>query len=101
MYKWTGRNDYVALCEPEYISFGGGCVNFFTRCGPRLTVQRAVTATTACISTRHCRTDRLRGAPHSITSRCARLGLARAKMSPLNVSGWKCGALAADTHGIM
>ncbi|EKM48308.1 uncharacterized protein PHACADRAFT_155199 [Phanerochaete carnosa HHB-10118-sp] len=24
VYKWTGRNDYVALCEPEYISFGGG-----------------------------------------------------------------------------
>jgi len=24
VYKWTGKNDYVALCEPEYISFGGG-----------------------------------------------------------------------------
>jgi TLD len=24
VFKWTGRNDYVALCEPEYISFGGG-----------------------------------------------------------------------------
>ncbi|KAF8835812.1 TLD-domain-containing protein [Paxillus ammoniavirescens] len=24
VYKWTGRNDYVALCEPEFISFGGG-----------------------------------------------------------------------------
>ncbi|KAH7908565.1 TLD-domain-containing protein [Hygrophoropsis aurantiaca] len=24
VYKWTARNDYVALCEPEYISFGGG-----------------------------------------------------------------------------
>ncbi|KAI0691826.1 TLD-domain-containing protein [Cytidiella melzeri] len=24
IYKWTGKNDYVALCEPEYISFGGG-----------------------------------------------------------------------------
>ena len=26
IYKWTGKNDYVALCEPEYVSFGGGCV---------------------------------------------------------------------------
>lgn len=26
VYKWTGRNDYVALCEPEYLSFGGGQV---------------------------------------------------------------------------
>ncbi|OAX36056.1 TLD-domain-containing protein [Rhizopogon vinicolor AM-OR11-026] len=24
VYKWTGRNDYVALCEPGFISFGGG-----------------------------------------------------------------------------
>lgn len=25
-FSWTGKNDYVALCEPESISFGGGCV---------------------------------------------------------------------------
>ncbi len=24
MYKTTGRNDYIALCEPDYLSFGGG-----------------------------------------------------------------------------
>ncbi|KXN87828.1 Oxidation resistance protein 1 [Leucoagaricus sp. SymC.cos] len=24
VYKWTGKNDYVALCEPDFISFGGG-----------------------------------------------------------------------------
>jgi len=24
VFKWTGRNDYVALCEPGYLSFGGG-----------------------------------------------------------------------------
>jgi len=24
VFKWTGKNDYVALCEPESISFGGG-----------------------------------------------------------------------------
>jgi len=24
VFKWTGRNDYVALCEPDSISFGGG-----------------------------------------------------------------------------
>ena len=27
VFKWTGRNEYVALCEPEYISFGGGCAH--------------------------------------------------------------------------
>jgi hypothetical protein len=26
VFNWTGKNDYVALCEPESISFGGGCV---------------------------------------------------------------------------
>jgi hypothetical protein len=26
VFKWTGKNDYVALCEPESISFGGGYV---------------------------------------------------------------------------
>lgn len=26
VYKWTGKNDYVALCEPDFISFGGGSV---------------------------------------------------------------------------
>ena len=29
VYKWSGKNDYVALCEPEYISFGGGYVSLF------------------------------------------------------------------------
>jgi len=24
VFKWTARNDYVALCEPDYLSFGGG-----------------------------------------------------------------------------
>ncbi|KAF7373637.1 Zn(2)-C6 fungal-type domain-containing protein [Mycena sanguinolenta] len=24
VYKWTGKNDYVALCEAGFISFGGG-----------------------------------------------------------------------------
>lgn len=24
VFKWTGRNGYVALCEPDYMSFGGG-----------------------------------------------------------------------------
>ncbi|PVF94937.1 TLD-domain-containing protein [Serendipita vermifera] len=24
VYKWTGRNEYVALCEPDFVSLGGG-----------------------------------------------------------------------------
>lgn len=31
VFKWTGRNDYVALCEPDYISFGGGWVFLSSR----------------------------------------------------------------------
>ena len=30
VFSWTGKNDYVALCEPESISFGGGCVSSCT-----------------------------------------------------------------------
>lgn len=29
VYTWTGTNEYVALCEPGFISFGGGCVMSF------------------------------------------------------------------------
>lgn len=28
VYKWTGRNDYVALCDKDGFSFGGGYVIF-------------------------------------------------------------------------
>ena len=28
VFKWSGKNDYVALCEPEFLSFGGGCATF-------------------------------------------------------------------------
>ncbi|KAI6030112.1 TLD-domain-containing protein [Pisolithus marmoratus] len=24
VYKWSGKNDYVVLCDPNFISFGGG-----------------------------------------------------------------------------
>jgi len=27
VFKATGKNNYVALCEPDYISFGGGSVH--------------------------------------------------------------------------
>ena len=26
VYKWTGKNDYVALCEAGYLFFGSGYV---------------------------------------------------------------------------
>ena len=29
VYSWTGANEYVALCEPGFVSFGGGCVYAF------------------------------------------------------------------------
>ncbi|KAJ7054693.1 TLD-domain-containing protein [Mycena amicta] len=28
VFKWTGKNDYVALCEEGFISFGGGDGNY-------------------------------------------------------------------------
>jgi len=28
VYKWTGKNNYVALCEPGFLSFGGGDGNY-------------------------------------------------------------------------
>ena len=28
VYRWTGRNNYFALCESTFISFGGGSVIF-------------------------------------------------------------------------
>ena len=27
VFKWTDKNDYVALCESDYISFGRGCAS--------------------------------------------------------------------------
>ena len=27
VYTWTGKNAYVSLCEPDFLSFGGGCVS--------------------------------------------------------------------------
>jgi hypothetical protein len=24
IFRWTGRNDYIALCEPDSVSLGGG-----------------------------------------------------------------------------
>jgi hypothetical protein len=30
VFRWTGKNDYVALCEPGFLSFGGGCVKIHT-----------------------------------------------------------------------
>ena len=35
VYKWTGRNDYVAFCDMDGFSFGGGYVRrtfFFVVC---------------------------------------------------------------------
>ena len=26
VFPWTGKNQYFALCESGFISFGGGCV---------------------------------------------------------------------------
>jgi hypothetical protein len=30
VFRWTGRNDYVALCDTDSISFGGGSVLTFS-----------------------------------------------------------------------
>ena len=40
VFKWSGKNDYVALCEPEYISFGGGFVVSSLSFKPSLFITR-------------------------------------------------------------
>jgi hypothetical protein len=52
VFKWTGMNDYVALCEKDSVSFGGGYVVLRVRvwdftdlvnCAPGKTVRLACT----------------------------------------------------------
>ena len=101
VYKWTGKNDYVALCEPDYLSFGGGCVPASPPFRLRLRIAwfsrthaRAGTGTTACGSTTRSRTARPRAARRSRTSRCARRARARARPSSSSASGSRCGVSA-------
>lgn len=105
IYKWTGKNDYVALCEPEYLSFGGGCVSchrtFSRFCDADLGVRLAGTATTACIWTTRCATVPLLGVRRSKTSRCAQTGCGRARTSASSVSGSRYGALAEGGRFIL
>ena len=48
VYKWTGRNDYVALCEKGGFSFGGGYVILCFAVTIMVTIS-AVRVTTACM----------------------------------------------------
>ena len=34
IFRWSGKNDYIALGEPEYIAIGGGFV-IFLPCRPK------------------------------------------------------------------
>lgn len=89
VYKWTGKNDYVALCEPEYLSFGGGYVQLPSSRIPRsprcVTVHHLVTATMACTSTSRWSMVALRGVRLSTTTRCALLVHGRVRTSGSNV----------------
>ena len=114
VYKWTGKNDYVALCEPEYLSFGGGCVRLSPR-PPRSPNNRALallcsalpyffcvscgcrrtgTATTGSTSTTRSSTAPPRAARPSRTSRCARLARTGVARSRSSASASRCGPWA-------
>lgn len=78
VFNWTGKNDYVALCEPESISFGGGCVpaGLVLARTPVLVIDRAIAPftgmdITGCTSTKRSTKGRLRAAPRSTTIRSA------------------------------
>jgi hypothetical protein len=59
VFNWTGKNDYVALCEPESISFGGGCdtVLFFLPCFPLSPLTCQCWRLTCCFVTEMVITD--------------------------------------------
>lgn len=105
MYKWTGRNEYVALCEPGFISFGGGYVILlllfltpmlirtgrdtmgFTSMRPSWTVLR-----------RHVRRlgIRLYVRSHRTWARSGMEWSRPRRTYPLSVSGWRCGVSASS-----
>jgi hypothetical protein len=65
VFKWTGKNDYVALCEPESISFGGGCVPTCFIVSSRLTVLAVVVFFTEMVITGYISMKRFtKGRPH-------------------------------------
>lgn len=95
VFKWTGANDYVALCDPEYLSFGGGFVPLSAHTSALL-IAPAGTVTMACILTRRSLTGRPRGVQRSTMSLCVRRARSKARASRSSVSGWRCGASAGD-----
>lgn len=70
VFKATGKNDYIALCEPMYLSFGGGsvCFTLFAFIVDELIVG---TVTMASIWTTPCLKVRLHLVQRSTTNRCA------------------------------
>lgn len=84
VFKWSGKNDYVALCEPEYISFGGGYVYLWTQNPHSADEALVVTVITDFILTIRLVTAPLRAVPRLTTSPCVRLVHNKAKMLRLN-----------------
>lgn len=83
IFRWTGRNDYVALCEPSFLSFGGGSV-FFVRPFPQL-INQTVMDIMVCISMIVFWRGLPPRVPHSITNLCVLLAQKKAELFPLNV----------------
>lgn len=74
VYKWTGKNDYVALCEPDYLSFGGGQVTqVFINVKISHSYITLATESMGCIWTTHSLTVLPPGVPLLRTSHCARI----------------------------
>src|ERR1700683_4508189 len=89
VFKWTGKNDYVALCEPKYLSFGGGCV--YSPCLIHANSQSLTEmADTVYTLTTHSLTALQPAVPVSKTNCCVPQAQ-RGVMFHLSVLGWKCG----------
>jgi hypothetical protein len=86
VFKWTGKNNYVTLCEPKFISFGGESVLISAVVSiVRSHVSCVGTETTACTSTTSFLMARLRDVRRS---HCVLLVRGRERLS---VGVWKCG----------
>ena len=96
VFKWTGKNDYVALCLPDSISFGGGYVSVCSRSTLRYSDTYKETGNTACSWIQTFWMDPRHLALHLITTFCART-LRMAREQPgLSALVWRSGELHDD-----
>jgi hypothetical protein len=94
VFRWTGKNDYVALCDNDSISFGGGCAG--SSPSTSALTLRTARGTTDSSWTTYSKMARRRGVLHLRTSLYA-----RSRLTPnqcrLSASVWRYGVLEYDS----